>query len=301
MESSRRYGPAFILLAAILWGVDGVLRRSLFSLPPSIIVFYEHLIGAFLIAPFFLRLWKREKLSQKEWIAIITVSLLSGVLGTLWFTTALAKVNFIPFSVVFLLQKLQPLFAVAAAAVFLKERLTMRYIGWAALALIAAYFVTFPAGIVNLATGAGTIAAALFAVGAAAAWGSSTAISRYVLLGHSHTFTTGLRFLLTVPMAFVAVLILGEAPVLGEPTGSQLLRLLAIALSTGMVALWIYYRGLKETEAKVSTILELAFPLTAVLIDIVFYDTVLASSQYLAAAVLLFAMYQVSRLNAQQK
>ena len=129
------------------------------------------------------------------------------------------------------------------------------------------------------------------------AWGSSTAFSRFTLLKHSHTFITGLRFLLTVPIAFLFVFFLNQIPSLGAPTGGQYVRLLIIALSTGMVALWIYYRGLKHTEAKISTILELVFPLTAVLIDIFLYRTTLAPSQYVAAAVLLFAVYRVAKLN----
>ncbi len=298
MDIGRRYGPVFIVLAAILWGLDGILRRSLFSLPPSIIVFYEHLIGAILIAPFIFRAWRTERLTRGEWTAIFIVSLLSGVLGTLWFTTALAKVNFISFSVVFLLQKLQPIFAIGAAAMLLKEKLTSRYVGWAALALVAAYFVTFPGGRVNVASGAGTVAAAIFAAGAAFAWGSSTAISRYALVSHRSSFITGLRFWITVPLSLIAVFFLGQSSSLAAPTASHFSRLAIIAFSTGMVALAIYYRGLKQTEAKVSTILELMFPLTAVIIDIFFYDTVLAPSQYLAAVVLMFAVYRVSKLNA---
>ena len=64
-----------------------------------------------------------------------------------------------------------------------------------------------------------------------------------------------------------------------------------------MVALWIYYHGLRMTQAKISTILELAFPLTAVIIDIFVFKTFLTFGQYLAAVVLLYAIYRVGRLN----
>ncbi len=295
MKRITTSGPILIAFAAILWGVDGIIRRSLFSLPPTIIVFYEHLIGSLIITPFFIREYAHAKLGRNEWIVITLVSFLSGVLGTLWFTTALTRVNFISFSVVFLLQKLQPIFAVAAAALVLKEKIDRRYIGWAILALIAAYFVTFKDGIVVF--GSGAMTAALFAVGAAFAWGSSTAFSRFALLKQSHTVITALRFYITTPIALLFVFFLGNSAALASPTPDQLLRLVVIALSTGMVALWIYYRGLKHTEVKISTIVELIFPLTAVLIDIFLYKTVLAPSQYIAAVVLLFAVYHVSRLN----
>lgn len=294
---SNLSGPLFIFIAAILWGLDGILRRSLFSLPPITIVFFEHLIGLILIAPFLIRAWRGERLTRAEWGTITLVALLSGVLGTLFFTTALLKVNFIQFSVVFLVQKLQPIFATLTAWLVLKETITKRYLLWAALALFAGYFVTFPGGIVNFAEGGAYIAAALFAFLAAVAWGSSTAFSRYVLLGHSNTFVTGLRFLLTVPIAFLFVFALGAAPTLTEVSPLQLGTLTLIALSTGLVALWIYYRGLKHTRASIATIVELMFPLTAIFIDYLLYGTVLAASQYLAAAVLMFAMYKVAKLN----
>lgn len=293
-----QYGPLLIFIAAVLWGLDGILRRSLYGLPPATIVFYEHLIGAILIAPFLWKAWKQETLGRNEWTALALVSLLSGVLGTLFFTTALLKLNYIPFSVVFLLQKLQPIFTVITAYFVLGETPGKRYLPWAALALLAGYFVTFPNGVVNFADNSAQVTAATFAFLAAVAWGSSTAFSRYVLIGHSNTLVTGLRFALTVPLALGFVIGFGQFDSIKAVSGIQFLTLFGIALSTGMLALWIYYRGLKTTLARISAIVELAFPMTAIIIDYFLYDTTLVVSQYVAAAVLLFAMYQVAKINA---
>lgn len=290
-------GPVLIFIAAVLWGIDGILRRSLYDLPPISIVFFEHLIGLIILLPFLIKLWKKEHLTKTEWGAITLVALFSGVLGTLFFTAALLQINFIPFSVVFLVQKLQPIFTILTAALVLKERITKGYLAWAALALVAGYFVTFPNGIVNFGEGGAYVVAAELAFLAAACWGSSTAFSRLTLIGHSNTFITGLRFLLTVPIAGALVFAMGAAPSLGQITLTQLGTLVLIALSTGMFALWIYYRGLKTTPARVSTIIELAFPVTAVAIDFFLYGTVLTVGQYAAAAVLLYAMYRVSRFS----
>ena len=289
-------GPLLIVIAALLWGIDGILRRSLYSLPPITIVFFEHVIGFVILFPFIWKSFKTEKLSKKEWSAITFVALLSGLLGTLWFTTALLDTMFISFSVVFLLQKLQPIFAITTARIFLKERVGKGYRMWALLALVAAYFVTFPNGVVNFKTGTGTIVAALFAIGAAFAWGTSTTFSKIALRDRSSNYITALRFLLTLVMAFVGVLLLGKAPSLSAINHTQILTLVVIALSSGMVSLLIYYRGLKTTPVSVSTILELFYPLVAVVIDVVLYHNVLAWSQYLAAAILLYAMYRVGKL-----
>lgn len=290
-------GPTLIFLAALLWGIDGVLRRFLFALPPISIVFFEHLIGLIIIAPFLYRAWKTERLARKEWYALGIVALFSGVVGTLLFTTALLKVNFIAFSVVFLIQKLQPIFAVAMGWLVLGERPTKMYLAWATLALLSGYFVTFPLGHVNFGHGGAYVVAALYALGAAIAWGSSTALSRYALLNHSNTLITGLRFLLTVPIALVFVFMLGAGESLTRVAPEQFGYLTLIALSTGMCALWIYYRGLRTTPVRISTIVELAFPMTAVAIDYYLYGTSLHWSQYVAATVLLFAMYRVALLS----
>ena len=287
-------GPLLIFIADILWGFDGILRRSLYSLPPITIVFFEHVIGLIILLPFIIKLWSREHLTKKEWGMITLVAALSGVAGTLFFTTALLQINFIPFSVVFFVQKLQPIFAVIAAVLLLKERISRDFILWAAIALVAGYFVTFPNGVVNFGEGGGYVTAALFALLAAVAWGSSTAFSRYTLMGHSNTFITGLRFLFTVPIALVVAFVLGAVPSFAAITLSQMGILLLIAVSTGMLALWIYYKGLKTTPASVSTIVELAFPMTAVFIDFFLYDTVLTWGQYAAAAILMFAAYKVA-------
>ena len=227
-------GPLLIFIAAVLWGVDGVLRRTLYDLPPITIVFYEHLIGLIILTPFLFHLMRKETLAPREWGAIGLVSLLSGVLGTLFFTTALLKIQFIAFSVVFLVQKLQPIFTIATAALVLKERVSPAYFGWGALALIAGYFVTFPGGVVNFGEGGAYVAAALYALLAAVAWGSSTAFSRYTLLGHSNTLITGLRFLITAPLALLFLFFMNAGASLTAVTVPQLLTLVVIALTTGM-------------------------------------------------------------------
>jgi drug/metabolite transporter (DMT)-like permease len=301
-------GPLLIFIAAVLWGLDGVLRRSLYTLAPSVIVFYEHLVGAVILAPFVYKLWHSEggamSMQRKEWVAVGVVALLSGLLGTLFFTSALASVGYISFSVVYLVQKLQPLFVVGAASVLLRETPSRHFFMWGGLALVAGYFVTFPYGIVNFGAvnpgeiGAAHLYAALLALGAAVCWGTSTAISRYALLHHNTTFITGLRFLLTVPLALVAVLMLTDLSAAVNPlvlSLPQLGSLVLIACSTGMFALWVYYKGLQQTPAHISAIVELAFPLTAVGVDYFLYNTILTVPQLLAGAVLLFAAYKVAQ------
>ncbi len=301
MNKDKKFpiGPMFIIIAALLWAFDGIIRRYLYSLPPITIIFFEHLIGLVILAPFAWKYIRKEKLSKNDFWLLLLIAILSGLLGTLWFTTALLKVHFISFSVVFLLQKLQPLFAIASARIFLKEKILSAYIPWAIVALVSAFFVTFAGGIVNMKTGEGTIIAALYALGAAFAWGSSTTFSKMLLGKFSSTASTFYRFLFTTVIAFVVLLAFGYAPSLNLPTLPQYGLFALIAVTTGMVGLLIYYRGLAKTPVHVSTILELTFPFVAILVDMKIYHNTLATSQMVAAAVLVFSIYKIVRI--QQK
>lgn len=295
MRKLKTFGPLFIIIAALLWSFDGVLRRGLYSLPPSVVVFYEHLVGLailLLLIPKWLPDFK--KMTKKEWIAITVVSLFSGALGTIFYTAALGKINYIQYSVVVLLQQLQPIWAISAAAILLKEKITKKFIVWAVVALIAAYFVTFKDLTVNLQTGAGTAIAGLLAVSAGFLWGSSTAISKYVLKKVSFLTAIALRFMLAPIFAFGFIAYLGQTTSLTGITSAQWISLLLIAFSTGMLALAIYYYGLKKTPARVTTICELVWPASAIFIDYFYFHQSLSNTQILGVVVLLFAIYQVT-------
>ncbi|MFZ2150278.1 MAG: DMT family transporter [Minisyncoccia bacterium] len=294
-------GPVFIIIAALLWAFDGLIRQHLYSLPPITIIFFEHLIGLLILSPFVFKYIFKTKLSGRDWGLVILIAILSGLFGTLWFTTALGKVHFITISVVFLLQKLQPIFAITTARIFLKEKLDSRYIKWAVLAIVSAYFVTFPNGVVNLETGEGTAIAALYALGAAFAWGSSTTFSKMLLGKIDFKVSTFYRFLVTVVVALPVLYLFGRggeagSPSILVPSISQFGFLAIIALSTGMVALLIYYKGLAKTPVHISTILELTFPFIAIFLDMIVNGTALSLSQWVAAVILVFSIYKISRL-----
>lgn len=289
-------GPVLIIIAALLWAFDGLIRQHLYTLPPITIIFFEHLIGLIILAPFVFKYVLKTRLTKREWWLTILIAILSGLFGTLWFTTALVKVNFITLSVVFLLQKLQPIFAISTAAIFLKEKLDKRYIKWAILAILAAYFVTFKNGMVNLSTGSGTAIAALYALGAAFAWGSSTTFSKMLLGKVDFKVSTFYRFLITIIVAFPILILSGQGASFGIMTHSQFGLLLLIAISTGMVALLIYYKGLAKTPVHISTILELTFPFIAIILDMIVNKKMLSLTQWIAALVLVFAIYKISSL-----
>lgn len=287
-------GALFIVAAALLWSFDGVLRRSLYSLPPAVVVFYEHLLG-FVVLIFIAHTWVKDikKLDKRDWLAVAIVSLFSGALGTILYTAALGKVNYIPFSVVVLLQQLQPIWAIAAAAIILKEKITKNFIGWALLGLSAAYLISFKDLRINFATGQETITAALMALGAGFVWGSSTAISKFFLRKISFMSGTAFRFGITPIFALMFVIGGGSTKSLFALSNDQWIALLVIVLSSGLLALSLYYYGLKKVPARVCTICELAWPASAIFIDYFYYHNSFSASQIAGVVLLAFVIYRV--------
>lgn len=291
-----KFGSVAVVAAALLWSVDGLLRRHLYALPAPVIVFWEHAFGFILLIPAIVLSWKAfKKLTRRQWLAIGGVSLLSGAVGTILYTAALGRIQYIPFSVVILLQQLNPIFAITASALLLREPLTRRFLGLSAVALVAAYFATFPDIKINFATGSGTAVAALFAVGAAAAWGTSTAFSKYALKGTSSFHVTAARFGITPIFALIFAGLSGSAGAIGSITFDEFKYLVAITFSTGLVALMIYYFGLKRVKASRAAILELAWPASAVVIGYIWLDQGLTWSQGIGALVLTGAILLIAR------
>ncbi|MCF7823262.1 MAG: DMT family transporter [Candidatus Marinimicrobia bacterium] len=289
-------GPIAIVFAAFLWSLDALFRQSLYSLPSLFIVFAEHALGLLITLPWLIQFWPRIKyLSHRTWISIFWVAVFGGLLGTLAYTSALSYINYINFSVVVLLQKLQPIFAIFLARIILKERFRGRFYFWAFLALLGGYFVAFPDILPQWQDGGKNVWAGLLAVGAAFAWGSSTVMGKYSLRDLDARIVTPLRLGLTAMISGIGVLLFVRLGTLPVPSTEQVFYLVAIVFSSGAVALSIYYFGLKKVEASQSTILEMFWPISAVTIDWIFFGHALTWSQILGAVLMLTAIYRVSQ------
>jgi len=248
-----------------------------------------------LLTPFFIKkLSSLRYLKKKDWLAFFGVALLGGAIGTMAITKALFYVNFVNLSVVILLQKLQPVFAISLATVLLKEKLPKEFFLWAGLAIIGAYFMTFGLSAPNFSTGDKTTIAALFALLAAFSFSSSTVLSKRALRNVDYEMGTYLRFLFASIIMFIISATTGDIYSVAIVTPKQIIIFLIIAFTTGGAAIFLYYYGLKRISASVASICELAFPLTAVVLEYFVHGNILSPIQWMGAAVLLISILKVS-------
>ncbi len=292
----NRLAPLLVAIAAALWGVDGiVLRPSLYNLPVVLVVFIESTIVALILSPIFIKKFSSLKnLEWQDWLAFIGVGLFGGAIGTMAITKALFYVNFVNLSVVILIQKLQPVFALILAAMMLKERLPKIFFLWASLAIIGAYFMTFGITLPNINTGDKTTIAAGLSLIAAISFGSSTVFSKRALKNVSFELGTYIRFLIASIIMLIIVSGAGEIGSISNVSGNQWLIFLLIAFTTGGAAIFLYYYGLKKITASVSTICELAFPMTAIVLDYLLHGNILNVVQWIGLTVLIISIIKVS-------
>ena len=294
----KKYLPALaVISAAILWSFDGVLRQNLYALPSFLIVALEHLIGAIIFFPLLLKGWNEvSALQQRGWISVLWISVCGGILGTFFYTKALSYVNYIDLSVVVLLQKFQPIFAIALAAIVLKEKITIRFLVLAVAAIVGGYFVTFGNQPLNEWSDK-TMIAALLSLLAAFSWGSSTVLGKHALNRLSFETVTSLRLTVTGAIMLFILISTGQAETISQVNIENWKYIFIIVLSTGSLALFIYYYGLNHLPASHVTLYELFWPLSAVTMDWYLYGRVMSLVQWLGAALLLGAILLLSYKN----
>ena len=287
----NRYLPHLaIIIAALLWSLDAFLRQSLYTLSPLLIITLEHGIGSVLFAPILIGNWKKLKtLKQTVWISLLWISILGGICGTYFYTKALSYVGYIDLSVVILLQKFQPLFAVSLAAIVLQEKLSKRYLTLALFAMIGGYLVTFGSNPISIGDN-NTLIAALFSLLAAFCWGSSTVLGKQALIYLPFSLVTALRLIITTTVGLFIIIYSRWSIVYSHISFEQWKALFLIVISTGTVALFIYYYGLKKLPASHTTLFELFWPLSAVIIDWIIIGNPLSISQLSGAVILLISM-----------
>ena len=275
--SSARIGVVAVAVAAGLWGTDALLRRPLaHSTEPATIVFGEHVVLVAILLPVVVAalpaLWRA---GPRFVAAAVVVGAGSSALATILFTQAFVDGD--PVTPV-VLQKVQPLIAVSLAAAFLGERPRPRFGLFFLGGLAGTWLMAFPSPVDVSLHG---LTPVLYALAAASLWALGTVLGRFLALELPFEQVTAVRFAFGLPAALAAVLVLG-APL--TASAHDELFIAVLALVTGLVAVLLYYYGLKRTTASVASLAELAFPVVAIAVGYVAFDATLTSTQVAGVA-----------------
>ncbi len=290
----------------MLWATDFILRPALLNHPgfTSVrIVFYEHLALSLIFLPLLVTGYSEWRgLSPREWLSLTYIAWAGSAIATVLISMAYQLGN--PANgalTATLLQKTQPLFAVLLAGPILRER--RRPIFWTlfAAAILATYLLSFGFMSPLLALRSPHAASVDCALGASFLWGSCTVVGRQALSTLRPSLVAAWRFTLALPL----LVALNAAPLLFAKQhatapvfdASAVILLAGIILLPDVIAMVLYYTGLRSTPASQATIAELAYPLGAMLLGALFLHQRLGVGQYIgiAALIVILPIVQWSR------
>ena len=298
VEKKEAMGALLVCLAATLWGFDSiVLTPRLFKLSVPYVVFMLHLLPFIGMTFIFGKdeIKNIKKLDKKDMMFFFLVALFGGSLGTLSIVKALFLVNFHHLTVVTLLQKLQPVFAVLLARMILKEKEGKSFLFWGITALIGGYLLTFQFNLPQMIYSDNMLLACFYALLAAFSFGSATVFGKRILKNASFRTALYLRYGLTTFIMFFIASFSGSLGYINNTTSGQWLIFIVIGLTSGSGAILLYYRGLRYIKANVATMCELCFPVSSILFDYIFNGNILSRVQILSAGLMLYSIYKISK------
>lgn len=299
MKKENNFGWLLIIIAAIMWGIDGVLLTPRYFssgfYDVKFIVFMSHLVPTLILSALFFKEYKLiKKFNKHDYIYYFLISLFGGTIGTLSIVKALQLSNF-SLSLVTVIQKMQPIFAVILAYFLLNEKPKKRFYIILIISLFSLYFLIF--GLKNpTLLPENNLRAAFYSLIAAMSFGSSTVFGKKIVIKHSFLTTTFYRFLFTT--AITGVILLLSRTTVGSIklyiSNSSVYILTIIIAIYSLSAILIYYKGMTTTKATYATICELAYPITSVFVEALAYKRILSPVQLLAAAILVISIFYLN-------
>ena len=287
-------GVFFVIGAGFLWAIDTLIRYPLLSsgVSPLRIVLTEHLFLTLIFIPLIVKeravIWQMK---ISSFFYFIVIGVFGSAIGTLAFTKAFTLIN--P-SLVILLQKLQPLISFSLASAILGEKMKKPFIAWASVALLGGLLISSPdilPGITHFDFSLGFLSESamtgyLLTLVAVISWGASTVFGKKLTSqGYTESqmmagrFSFGLIFLFFYGYANKNLfhfdwnfLIWG--------------KILTMVLLSGLLGMYLYYKGLKLISARVCALAEMFFPLSAVTMNWIFLGAKLTPVQLIGAGLL---------------
>jgi drug/metabolite transporter (DMT)-like permease len=281
MRLARVPGVVLVAVAAAMWGTDPIIRKTMSgSTTATTIVFGEHVILVLCTLPFLLPALRAVFRAGWRYVgAAVVIGAGASAVATILFTDAL--IGHSDFITPVVVQKVQPLVAIAAAAALLGERPRSGFWWFFLPALAGFWLVNQPHPFEPSAQGAVVIAEA---TAAAILWALGTVLGRYMSRELEFQHILSLRFFFGLVACAIAL------PIMGAPAysnGHDSVLILYLALVTGLAALTLYYYGLQRTPAVLSSLAELTYPAVAVIAGIYAYDQHLVWTQWLGIALIL--------------
>lgn len=283
-------GLLFIILGTLMWSLDTLIRYPLLGvIKPDTLVLVEHFfLVVYLLPLLFINKFQFNKLKSHHLLPFFVIGVLGSAASTLAFTKAFSLIN--P-SLVILLQKLQPIVAISLSSLILKEKISAGFVKYASLAFFGAFLVSYPdiEPLFKNTENNNVLIGYLLTLLAVIGWGASTVFGKQLSKQNfSETEIMSGRFLFGFLFLIIFSFSYGTLP--NSSLNLEIyVKILIMVFISGLIGMYLYYKGLKKLTAHTTAIAELFFPLSAIIINWIFLNKTLVPIQFIGAFVLILS------------
>ena len=291
-------GGFLIILATALWAIDTLIRYPLMfgGVTAETIIFVEHAILAMFMMPVFYKIrFKFWEARVSSLFYFLVVGVLGSAVASLAFTKAFGMIN--P-SFVILLQKLQPLVVVLLARLLLKEQIQRGFIIWGSVALFGSFLISFEDIFPNIMNydfsvkdfSSKAFRGYIYTLIAVVSWGSATVFGKKLtVVGYQPKEIMAGRFMIAFLFMIPIIIWTGFGQLSSLSDISVGSRIFLMAIISGLLAMYLYYKGLQRVSARVGALLEMFFPIFAVLANWTFLGHYIGPVQIVGGCLLLLS------------
>jgi probable blue pigment (indigoidine) exporter len=292
-----------VVLGSLLFATDAIFReRALVALDAQAVGFLEHGIAFLSLLPWVFVKRRTEvghplrarsgKVSRVDILLFVILGVGGSALGNTFFTVAVEKIGGAGAT---LFTMLQPVFVLAFAWVFLKERFSSFFAPlavWVVLNMILlSYSQTARSELPMMDENPEALSGTLFACLATVSWGASTVAGKALLGRYPNSVVLIWRWAIAFVFLGIVVAVRG-VPLPWHRIFSHdvLLPLLYLGVVAQTTAYWIYYVGLRHLPASITTFIELLYPLVGMFLALGANGQGVTPLQIFAALTLMIAI-----------
>ncbi len=299
MDTDYYKGVFLTLLASILWALGYFMRKLVIEdISPVLMTFFTSLAASIAVFIVFRLKYSHVKTvfmqSPKSYLSL---SIIGVIIGTTLMFTALLRIDL---GVTTLIEKTQPLFVILFAFFFLHERIKRKAIPYVFLALFGSYMVSQPVPFSFSPENVDFIGI-ICAFGAAICWASVTIVGKTLVVKAKPEEIVFIRFGLAALLMSPFFFLKESMGLVFNPSVYLMSIVIGAAVFATALSYSFYYEGLKFIDASVSALIELATPVVAVLLGILFLNEMMTPTQFLGGFILLFSIYMIVLLQGKYK
>jgi drug/metabolite transporter (DMT)-like permease len=275
-------GYGEIIAAGILWSFAGIFAKMIAGMPAQSIIFYRVTFAFVILLVFLLISGNLKEVGLKDKKRYLV---LFSILQALTMVTYFIAILEASVSVAVLLLYTAPVYVTVFSPVILKERLTRRGIIALVLSIAGIVLIVDPAKLELSGLSIGIIAGIISGI----TFGFEVMTSKYI----SKTYTGYSQAFWSFAIAMLMLLPFGIVPF--DVVTGNLSGLLMLAIFPTILAVSLYFNGLKKVSAANASILGLIEPLSAVILAVLFLNEKLSLPELAGGGLILVSAALVTR------